>query len=692
MPSADDRMDALTEAILSLRRRLERLEARLSRLETAQGIVEPPPPEPAPPPPPPPAPQPVTEAPPPPPVVVPAPTESPRALETQVGLTWISRVAAVTLVFAAAFFFKYAVDNQWIGEAGRVVLGVLAGFGVLGFAEGMWRRGHRIYAQAVTALGISILYLSFYAASPQLYGLVSQAVAFLLMVLVTAMAAALALRYDSLAIAVLGLVGGFLTPVMLGSKVDRPWVLFNYLLLLDVGALAVARARRWRPLPHLGFAGTMILYWAWFAERFNGEKQLVATVFALAFYALFATRDSTVLFLLSQGFATISVLSIWAFPATPFLWLALALAAAGLALAERHGQPSVSIAVFGIFWAFLATWYGFPANPGHTGAILAAFTAGFFLFLGWTAWRLLIQRVQAREHDLAVLALNGACYFGMSYHLLDPQHHAYMGLFAAALGGLHLFLGLRFWNAQPADRRDVRPVLLLIGVALCFLTLAAPIQFSSYRITMAWAVEAAALAWIGVRTGSRRFEFAALCVFLLTLTRLYAIDAWIYPDPHSYLTLANARFLTFLTTAVALGLTARWLRDRTETLVPYVAGHFVLLWALGLEVMGWAWRNAEPINVDNVQTVGLSVLMAAYGVILVTLGVLTRTAINRILGLILLAAVVAKLYLLDVWQLGRLYRIVAFSFLGILLLATSYLYSRYRTKIEGWLRNDQNRR
>jgi uncharacterized membrane protein len=689
MPSADDRMDALTEAILSLRRRLERIEARLSRLEAAQGIVEPPPPPPEPAPPPP-KPQPVPEAPPPPPLAVPVQVESPRVLETQVGLTWISRVAAVTLVFAAAFFFKYAVDNQWIGEAGRVVLGVLAGFGVLGFGEAMWRRAQRIYAQAVTALGISILYLSFYAASPQLYGLLSQAVAFLLMVLVTAMAAALALHYGSLAIAVLGLMGGFLTPVMLGSKVDRPWVFFSYLLLLDVGALAVARARRWRLLVHLAFAGTMILYWAWFADRFNGEKQLVATVFALAFYALFASQGSTALFLLSQGLAAIAILSIWSFPATTFLWLTLALAVAGLAVAERRGQPSSAIAVFGMFWAFLATWYGFPSNPGHTGAILAGFTAAFFLFLGWAAWRLLIQRAPAREQDLAILALNGACYFGVSYHLLNPLHHAYMGLFAAALGGLHLFLGLRLWNAQPADRRDVRPVLLLIGVALCFLTLAAPIQFSSYRITMAWAVEAAALAWIGVRTGSRRFEFAALCVFLLTVIRLYAIDAWIYPDPRSYLTLANARFLTFLTAAVALGLTARWLRGRAEALVPYVAGHFVLLWALGLEVMGWAWRNAEPVNVGNVQTVGLSALLAAYGVILVTLGVLTRTAINRILGLILLAAVVAKLYLLDVWQLGRLYRIVAFSFLGILLLATSYLYSRYRTKIEGWLRNDQN--
>jgi uncharacterized membrane protein len=318
-------------------------------------------------------------------------------------------------------------------------------------------------------------------------------------------------------------------------------------------------------------------------------------------------------------------------------------------------------------------------------------TAGFLLFLGWTAWRLLIKRAETRVQDLGILALNGASYFGLCYHLLEPHYHAYLGLFAAALGGLHLALGLRIWHTQPEDRRDVRPVLLLIGVALGFLTLAAPIQFSSYRITMAWAIEAAALTWIGVRTGSQRFMFAALVVFFLTLCRLYAIDAWIYPDPRTYLTLANGRFLTFLTAAVALWLSARWLKSGLIALTPYVAGHIVLIWALILDVLGWAGRTAAPANVDNVETVSTSVLLAAYGAVLVTLGVLTRTRVNRIMGLGLLAIVVAKLYLYDVWQLERLYRIVAFTLLGILLLATSYLYSRYRTKIESWWRDDQSR-
>lgn len=695
MPSpGDDRMDALSEAVVRILRRLDGIERRLSRIEAASGIsqVAEPPYVPEPPPslaPPPPAAE--TAAPPPIPEPVPIPDESeaPRGLETRVGLTWINRAGVLTSVCAVAFFFKLAVDNQWIGESGRVALGVLAGFATLGLAEYMWRRGHRIYAQGITATGISILYLSFYAAFG-FYALVGQGPAFLLMALTTAMAGALALRYNALAISVLSLIGGYLTPILLSTNQDRPWIFFGWVLLLDVGALAVARARKWRPLEILAFAGTLILYLTWFVERFNPEKQVVATVYALAFYALFAVVKSRAPFIACQVLASLAILAIWSPPAVPFLWLSLALALAGLTLCVRRNWPGAPLAVFGAFWACCAIWQADLSQPPRLLPIILAFTAGFLLFLGWVTWKILVQRAAARQQDLLIVALNGAIYFALCYHLLEPGYHAYLGLFAAAMAGIHLLLGLRFWNARPAEQRDTRPVLLCIGVALGFLTLAAPIQFSSYRITMAWALEAAALTWIGIRTGARRLVWAALLVFFLTLARLYSIDAWIFSgDAESYYALWNVRFLTFLTAAFSLWLGARWIGTGVEAMAPYIAGHFVMLWALALEVLGWAARSTPAENVFSVQSVSVSVLMAAYGVFLVGMGVFTRLGINRILGLGLLALVVAKLYLYDVWQLARVYRVVAFGLLGLLLLVTSFLYSRYRTTIEDWWKNEK---
>jgi hypothetical protein len=673
-------MDALTEAIVRLLRRMDKLEERLGRLEAAQGIAPAVEPETQTPPPveQPPEPEPAVAP------VAPAQPESTRELETRVGLTWINRVGVFTLVCAVAFFFKYAVDNQWIGEAGRVVLGVIAGFALLGLAEFMWRRGHRIYAQGITGAGIAILYLSFYA-SFGFYHLLGQGFAFLLMALTTAMAGTLAIRYNAAAISALGLVGGYLTPVLLTTGVDRPWAFFSYLMLLNAGTVTVARWRRWRPLPFAAFAGTTILYVAWFAEHFGSQKQLVATVWALAFYALFALADSAVIFFASQVLAAIAITAIWSAPDSAYLWLALILAAAGLAISEWRVWPTAAVAAFGAFWSCFAVWQTDLYAPYELGGISLALTAGFLLFFGWAAWRVLVRRIPARTQDLTIIALNGAAYFAICYHLLHPSYAAYLGLFAAALAAPHLALGIQLWKAQDPATRDLRPVLLYVGVAVAFLTLAAPIQFSGYRITMAWAVEAAALSWIGARTGSRRLLYSAALVFLLVLVRLYSIDAWIYLGVTSYRVIANARFLTFLVSAICLWLNARWTvttGPRPAALASYVAGHAVLLWALVLETLGWAGRTVQGGNFSNLAIVAVTVLLAAYSVALVALGVLTRRSADRILGLGLMGVVVLKLYLFDVWQLQRIYRVAAFSCLGVLLLVTSYLYSRYKTGIE----------
>ena len=107
-----------------------------------------------------------------------------------------------------------------------------------------------------------------------------------------------------------------------------------------------------------------------------------------------------------------------------------------------------------------------------------------------------------------------------------------------------------------------------------------------------------------------------------------------------------------------------------------------MLWALGLEVAGWAGRTSEPQDVANVVSTGISILMAVYASALVVAGVAMRSGLNRILGLCLFALVILKLYLLDVWSLSRGFRIIAFLALGGLLLLVSYLYSRYKPALD----------
>jgi uncharacterized membrane protein len=226
-------------------------------------------------------------------------------------------------------------------------------------------------------------------------------------------------------------------------------------------------------------------------------------------------------------------------------------------------------------------------------------------------------------------------------------------------------------------------------VALGFLTLAIPIQFSEYRITMAWSLEGAALTWIGARIQSRRMTFAALAVLGLVAIRLGSIDSWMFSDPASYSAVWNARFLTFVIAAVSCWLSAWWVAEKEIALIDYAAGNVFLLWGMSLEVIGWAERTTPPQNLLSVETVSISILFAIYALVLVSAGVASKTAVNRIAGLGLIGFVVLKLYIFDVWQLDRIYRISAFVVLGALLLMTSFLYSHFRALIESWWKNDE---
>ena len=193
-------------------------------------------------------------------------------------------IAIGLILFATAFFLKYAFDNRWIGELGRVAIGVSAGLGLtlLGFKYHV--RGWRIFSQILTAGGIVLLYLSVYAAFGY-YHLVSQKAAFAYLIILVAQAAGLAILYNAQAIAVMALIGGFLAPVLLRSDRDQYRSLFGYLAVLDVSALALPK--HWIGLNSLAFAGTHILFWLWYGENYHPRKLGAAITFQAGIFLIF---------------------------------------------------------------------------------------------------------------------------------------------------------------------------------------------------------------------------------------------------------------------------------------------------------------------------------------------------------------------------------------------------------------------
>ncbi len=673
-PEERQQLEAISDALARIVRHQREIDDRLARLESLQERA---------------APEPVrAEAPPPVPVLTPtspqpAPprveaeaSREPRQIEAAFGLTWISRIGMITVVLALAFFFEYAFENRWITAWGRVALGLALGAVAGAFGERFWRHGERVFAQALTAAAIAFSYLSFWA-SFALYNLVGRPAAFGLMLLTTAAAGGLAVRYNGAAIAALGLAGGYATPLLLGSERD-PWFVLAYVLLLDLGAAAAARARRWPWLEALAITGTAVVYLTQLTTPATAGPRTAYTLFVCLYYLLFAASDLQGAAVAVQLLAALALVPVWA-PSAGILMGALAIAAAGLAVADWRGWPGQVTASFAGFWAAYLSWRLQDGAVEPLGWLLPVLSASFLLYLGWPVWRA-ARRQPLRLQELAVVAMNAALYFGTCYGLLETRYAGYEGLFAIAVAAVVMGTARWLWD------NDARGALLAAGIAWVLLVLAVPIQFAGYRVTVAWALESAAVCWIGVRAGDLRTLYASAAVFLLVLVRLAAVDSAMYSNPGTYVEFFNARFLTFAVAAASFWAAAWWTRRGSYAFGTYVAGHAVLLWALCLEAVGWAGRTAAPADARSVASTTISVILAAYAVMLVAAGIFRQDALTRILGAGLIGFVVLKLYLYDVWLLGQFYRMAAFAILGVLLLVMSYFYSRLRGSVENWWR------
>lgn len=455
-------------------------------------------------------------------------------------------------------------------------------------------------------------------------------------------------------------------------------------------------------------AGSVSLF---FGERFwrNGQQTFAqaltgagAAFFYLSFWAAFAlyhlltqpaafglmllTAAAAGKLALRYNSAAVAGMALVSGYATPFLlgnqahpWPVLAylllVAVSGVAVAARRGWSSAAGIAFLGFWAAYSAW----SSPGRPFAsIFLALTAAFLLFLAWPVWRSRDRGQALRLPDLAILALGAAFYFGFCYFLLEPKYRPWEGAFAVGVAAAEAGAAWLLWG------RDSRGSTLAAATAWTLLVLAVPIQLAGYRITIGWSLEAAAIAWIGMRLRDTRAVFASAAVFVLVLGRLAVLDSRMYTNPSAYAELFNARFLAFAVSAAALWSVAWWgTQAKTKSLrgypvAAYVAGHTVFLWGLCLEATDWAVRSTAPQNARSVSSTAISVLIAAYAVILVAAGVFRRNAATRLVGVALIGLVILKLYLYDVWFLGEFYRMAAFAILGVLLLMMSYFYSRFR--------------
>ena len=442
------------------------------------------------------------------------PPGAPRvSLEERLGARLPVWIGAAALVLAVGYLVKYSFDRGWIGPAVRVLLGTGFGLALLGGGELLRRSAARV-AQGLAAAGVAALFVVQWAAM-ELYELVPPATGFALLAGTTALAVALSLRHGIL-VALLGLVGGFLTPALVATPDPDPRPLFAWLLLLQCGLLAVSRRRSWSALAALNLAACLGWTVAWLAgERTPGDVLwiggfLVATLGAFllatggaagswsgragAWLRGAAAAGTLLVCGVLAGTSTFSLLS----------WGYLGVLAAGcLVLARLRAElEGLAWLAAGVFVVLLGVW-GFDLGPPEEAAFLGVAAASLLLLAGGP-W--LLRRGASRPARWAALAatstlaIDAVAYATLSGGDLELP----WGALQLALAAVWVLMAVPVWRRRgevpSGEGASAEGTLAAAAVAATTLAaLAAPIELEREWIGVAWALGAAALVWLAGR-------------------------------------------------------------------------------------------------------------------------------------------------------------------------------------------------
>jgi uncharacterized membrane protein len=524
-------------------------------------------------------------------IVAVRPGRGPVQWEEFVGRKALGWVAVLVLVFAVAFFLRYAIQNEWIGPLGRVALGELGGIALLTAGWHYYRRGWRIFFQMLTAVGVIIIYLATYTAFG-FYQLVPREAASVLLVVIVVESVLLALACNSLTVALAALLGGLMTPVLMQSGHDQYRALFTYLAVLDAGVLLVMLRRAWPAIGTVALLGTQALFWTWHEANYHPEKFAWALGFQAVVYVLFVAHSLGVhrrrpgRIGWEESAKLVLGAAFWFLAVYVFLkddygnWMgtaAVAMAAVYAAMARlmltwRPGEPRPLLTALAVSVGFIALAFPIQADAN-------------WIALGWMAEAAALwwfgQRIEARPLRALAAALAGGSvmrvvFFDVPHGTREPFIPIFNDFALPALGVAVVLLAAMLLTRRflprlhPAERAAVgltgaAGVLLLWFVLSIdcygfFDALAAQKSAAvSWRwigqmsLSIFWAMYATAVLAVGFRARQAWLRWMAIGLFGLTVAKVFLVD--ISQLEQIY------RILTFFVLAIFLGIAA-WAYQR----------------------------------------------------------------------------------------------------------------------------------
>ncbi|WP_197530404.1 DUF2339 domain-containing protein [Bythopirellula polymerisocia] len=660
------------------------------------------------------------------------------SMEYAVASQWLLRVGVLVLVVGIGFFLKYSIERGLLGPQARVALSVITGLVLLIVGTRILGKKYHVLGQGLLGAGLATLYFSVFAAS-NLFHLVAATPAFALMGMVTVLAGGIAVRFDSMLVAVLGIIGGYLTPVMLSTGVVNFPGLFGYVLILGIGVLGICYWKNWPLVNYLSFFATYILF---FASMLKYDKSHFWEVFPfmIAFFVLFSAM--TVLYKIVRHTKS-NLLDLIAM----FINAGVFFAVGYRLIDEMYGRKWIAALSLGLTAFYTIHIYYFLRRKLVDRELLVSMIglATFFLaitmplvlsrewitaswaiqavVLMWVAQKLGSNFVRQVSLILFGIVLARFCFYDLGRQfsggvtstadlpLSDYLRALVERVIAFGIPIASFGLAYRMLEKQPppsseasviTSANDIEPwlggsatlrMLVFAAFTMAFLYLHLELNRTMGHFYAPARLPILTILWIGL-CGFFLFEYSRRAnnlllgllgiavVGVLSKLFLYDLPSWgvndrmLYTHPYSFrdalMRLIDfGAIIGFLGGAYAL-MAKRGSGEQIRSILGFASLAMLFIY-LTLEVNSYLYHQYEGL-----QAGGVSILWAVFALALILRGIGKNLVALRYLGLALFTIVSFKVFFVDMARLDQFWRIVAFGVLGVLLMAGSFVYLKYR--------------
>jgi uncharacterized membrane protein len=462
-----------------------------------------------------------------------------------------------------------------------------------------------------------------------------------------------------------------------------PWPLFGVLAVLD---LAIGVAAIWLKRPLLmsaAMAASQIVLLVWTTHTTTAEWQrveliavLAVTALAMAWHRIDRAFGGAVLWAAFLGQVVVTAISdhTQVYPLLVATIVLLLVAILTIAWLDERHVAAMLASLTPAFAVAMATNHQ-PVRELTFSAIVYALFLAYPLLLG--------KRAKASIHPYLGAVLASGLFFGFAYEALsDLGYKPFIGALPVAQAILLLVVLVRLLRNEQATMAGRA---LVAAAALAFITLAVPLQLEKQWITIAWALEGAALVWLFRRIPHRGLLLWAGGLLAVVFARLAFNPAVFAYHPRTFMPVLNWYLYSYAVCAASMFVAAYlWPRGETRVSVPQIlnsAATVLLFFLTNIEIAdAFSTGSALTFNFFSpslAQNLSYTIGWGLFAVAMLIAGIALHQRTVRVAAIILLTVTTMKCFLLDTRHLEGLYRVASLVGLAISLVLVGVLLQKF---------------